>query len=42
MVRVFAPWSVGLDGFLFFGIVAVEGITVRIDEFDRVLELCYR
>ena len=42
IVRIIAPWWVLLYGCLFFGIVAVESVTVEIDEFDGILKLCYR
>lgn len=40
VVGVFAPWVSFLDGFLLFGVVAVEGVAVGVDELDGVLELC--
>ena len=42
VVRIFAPWMGGLNGFLLVRVVAVEGVTVGIDELDGVFELCYR
>lgn len=42
VVGVFAPWRGGLDGFLLVGVVAVEGVTVGVDELDGIFELCYR
>ena len=39
VVGVFSPWLLFGDGFLLFDIVAVEGVAVRIHEFDGVLEL---
>lgn len=42
MVWIFAPGGVVGDGFLFVGIVGVEGVAVGVDEFDGVFELCER
>lgn len=39
VVRVFAPGGVVGDGFLFVGVVGVEGVAVGVDEFDGVFEL---
>jgi hypothetical protein len=40
MVGVGSPWLCISDGSLFGGIVGVEGIFLRINELDVVVELC--
>ena len=40
VVGIGSPWLCVSDGFLLGGIVSVEGIFLRVNELDVVVELC--
>jgi hypothetical protein len=42
VVRVGLPGFGFLNCFLLGGVVCVEGVAVRVDEFDIIVELCLR